>query len=98
MVDNKKEQPLLSFQDKDGNPREIFEKDLTDLSRPLVQQISQDLNSEKALQDEYEKALKTVHHMESVRRNIQTSLRELEDVLPPYKKPIVIEGADKGGK
>jgi hypothetical protein len=45
MVDKKKEQPLLSFQDKDGNPREIFEKDLTDLNRPLIQQISQDLGS-----------------------------------------------------
>lgn len=98
MVDNKKEQPILGFKDKDGNQRDIYEKDLTDINRPIVQQISQDLNSEKALQDEYEKALKTVHHTESVRRNIQNSLRELEDVLPPYKKPIVIEGADKGGK
>jgi len=98
MVDNTKEQPILGFQDKDGNQRDIYEKDLTDINRPIVQQISQDLNSEKALQSEYEKALKTVHHMESVRRNIQSSLRELEDVLPPYKKPIVIEGADKGGK
>jgi hypothetical protein len=25
-------------------------------------------------------------------------LEKLEDVLPPYKKPIVIEGADKVGK
>ena len=41
---------------------------------------------------------KTVHHMESVRRNIANTIEKLEDVLPPYKKPIVIEGADKGGK
>ena len=98
MVDNKKEQPLLSFQDKDGNPREIFEKDLTDLNRPLIQQISQDLGAEQELKADYEEAIKTVHHMESVRRCMQNSLTELEDVLPPYKKPIVIEGADKVGK
>ena len=98
MVDNKKEQPLLGFTDKDGNQRDIFEKDLTDINRPIVQQLSQDLGAQEQLDADYQKALKTVHHMESVRRNIQNSLRELEDVLPPYKKPIVIEGADKGGK
>lgn len=98
MVDNKKEQPLLSFQDKDGNLREIFEKDLTDLNRPIVQQISQDLEAKQKLEPAYVEATKTVHHMESVTRNIQNSVRELEDVLPPYKKPIVIEGADKVGK
>ena len=98
MVDNKKEQPLLSFQDKDGNPREIFEKDLTDLNRPIVQQISQDLGAKEKLEPSYVEATKTVHHMESVNRNIENSVRELEDVLPPYKKPIVIEGADKVGK
>ncbi len=98
MVDKKKEQPLLSFQDKDGNPREIFEKDLTDLNRPLIQQISQDLGAQQQLEEAFQLATKTVHHMESVTRNIQNSVRELEDVLPPYKKPIVIEGADKVGK
>jgi len=36
--------------------------------------------------------------MESVRRNIANTIEKLEDVLPPYKKPIVIEGADKVGK
>ena len=98
MVDNKKEQPILGFQDKDGNQRDIYEKDLTDINRPIVQQISQDLNAQQQLEEAYQLAIKTVHHMESVRRNIQNALRELEDVLPPYKKPIVIEGADKGGK
>lgn len=98
MVDKKKEQPLLSFQDKDGNPREIFEKDLTDLNRPLIQQISQDLEAQQKLEPAYVEATKTVHHMESVRRNIANTIEKLEDVLPPYKKPIVIEGADKVGK
>lgn len=98
MVDNKKEQPILGFQDKDGNQRDIYEKDLTDINRPIVQQISQDLNAQQQLEEAYQLAIKTVHHMESVRRNIQNALRELEDILPPYKKPIVIEGADKGGK
>lgn len=98
MVDNKKEQPILGFQDKDGNQRDIYEKDLTDINRPIVQQISEDLNAQQQLEEAFQLATKTVHHMESVRRNIQNSLRELEDVLPPYKKPIVIEGADKGGK
>ena len=98
MVDNKKEKPLLTFQDKDGNPREIFEKDLTDLNRPIVQQISQDLGAKEKLEPSYVEATKTVHHMESVRRNIANTIEKLEDVLPPYKKPIVIEGADKGGK
>ena len=98
MVDNKKEQPLLSFQDKDGNPREILEKDLTDLNRPIVQQISQDLKAQEQLEPAYVEATKTVHHMETLRRCIENSVKELEDVLPPYKKPIVIEGADKVGK
>jgi len=98
MVDNKKEQPILGFQDKDGNQRDIFEKDLTDINRPIVQQISQDLKAQQQLEEAYQLAIKTVHHMDSVTRNIQNSLRELEDVLPPYKKPIVIEGADKVGK
>ena len=36
-MDNKKEEkPLISFQDKDGNPRELFERDLNDVTRPLV--------------------------------------------------------------
>ena len=98
MVDKKKEQPLLSFQDKDGNPREIFEKDLTDLNRPLIQQISQDLGAQQQLEEAFQLATKTVHHMETLRRCIENSVKELEDVLPPYKKPIVIEGADKVGK
>lgn len=98
MVDNKKEQPILGFQDKDGNQRDIYEKDLTDINRPIVQQISEDLNAQQQLEEAFQLATKTVHHMESVRRNIANTIEKLEDVLPPYKKPIVIEGADKGGK
>ena len=96
--EKKKEQPLLSFQDKDGNPREIYERDLTDATAPLVEEISRDLGAEKQLMEAYQLATKTVHHMESVRRNIANTIEKLEDVLPPYKKPIVIEGADKVGK
>ena len=96
--EKKKEQPLLSFQDKDGNTREIYERDLTDATAPLVEEISRDLGAEKQLMEAYQLATKTVHHMESVRRNIANTIEKLEDVLPPYKKPIVIEGADKGGK
>ena len=57
--DNKEEKPLLSFQDKDGNPREIFERDLNDTTRPLVQEISQDLNAEQQLGEAYQLATKT---------------------------------------
>ena len=92
MVDNKKEQPLLSFQDKDGNPREIFEKDLTDLNRPLIQQISQDLGAQQQLEEAFQLATKTVHHMEAVRKNVANTLEKLEKELPPYKKPVKIEG------
>ena len=34
--ENKEEKALLSFQDKDGNPREIFERDLNDKTRPCL--------------------------------------------------------------
>ena len=95
MVNEKKEQPLLSFQDKDGNPREIFEKDLTDRTRPLVEEISKDLGAERELGEAYQLAMKTVHHMESVRKNVANALEKLEAELPPYKKPVKIEGVTK---
>ena len=95
MVNEKKEQPLLSFQDKDGNPREIFEKDLTDRTKPLVEEISKDLQAEQQLMEAYQLATKTVHHMESVRKNIANALEKLEAELPPYKKPVKIEGVTK---
>jgi len=93
--ENKKEQPLLSFQDKDGNPREIFERDLTDVTAPLVEEISRDLGAEKQLMEAYQLATKTVHHMESVRKNVANTLEKLEKELPPYKKPVTIEGVTK---
>ena len=39
------EKALLSFNDKDGNPREIYNKDLTDRVRPLVEEIQQRFKS-----------------------------------------------------
>ena len=93
--ENKEEKPLLSFQDKDGNPREIFEKDLNDKTRPLVEEISQDLTAEQQLMEAYQLAMKTVHHMESVKKNVRNALAKLEDELPPYKKPTKIEGVTK---
>jgi len=95
-MDNKKEEkPLLSFQDKDGNPRELFERDLNDVTRPLVAEISQDLSAEQQLMPTYQDATKTVHHMESIRRNIANGVQKLEAELPPYKKPVKIEGVTK---
>ncbi len=93
--DNKEEKPLLSFQDKDGNPREILERDLNDATRPLVEEISQDLNAEQQLMEAYQLAMKTVHHMESVRKNVRNAIAKLEDELPPYKKPVSLEGLSK---
>lgn len=93
--EKKKEQPLLSFQDKDGNTREIFEKDLTDATAPLVEEISRDLQAEQQLNEAYQLATKTVHHMEAVRKNVANTLEKLEKELPPYKKPIKIEGVTK---
>ena len=95
MVNEKKEQPLLSFTDKDGNPREVFERDLTDRTRPLVEEISKDLQAEQQLNEAYQLATKTVHHMESVRKNVANALEKLEAELPPYKKPVKIEGVTK---
>ena len=95
MVDKNEEKPLLSFQDKDGNQRDIYEKDLTDITRPLVQEISQDLNAEQQLMEAFQLATKTMHHMESVRKNVRNSLAKLEGALPPYKKPVKIERANK---
>jgi len=93
--ENKEEKPLLSFQDKDGNTREIFEKDLNDKTRPLVEEISQDLGAEKQLIEAYLLAMKTKHHMESIRKNISNTIEKLEAELPPYKKPTKIETATK---
>ena len=93
--EKKKEQPLLSFQDKDGNPREIFERDLTAATTPLVEEVSRDLSAEKQLMQAYELATNTVHHMEAVRKNIINTLEKLEKELPPYKKPIKIDGVTK---
>ena len=95
MVNEKKEKPLLSFQDKDGNPREIFEKDLTDRTAPLVEEISRDLGAERELGEANQLAMKTVHHMEAVRKNVANALEKLEAELPPYKKPVKIEGVTK---
>jgi hypothetical protein len=93
--DNKEEKPLLSFQDKDGNLRELLERDLNDVTRPLVEEISQDLNAEQQLMEAYQLAMKTVHHMESVRKNVRNAIAKLEDELPPYKKPVSLEGLSK---
>ena len=43
----------------------------------------------------YQDATKTVHHMESIRRNIANGVQKLEAELPPYKKPVKIEGVTK---
>ncbi len=93
--ENKEVKPLLSFQDKDGNQRDVFEKDLNDITRPLVEEISQDLNAEQQLNEAYQLATKTVHHMESVRKNVRNAVAKLEAELPPYKKPVKIEGVTK---
>lgn len=95
-MDNKKEEkPLISFQDKDGNPRELFERDLNDVTRPLVAEISQDLGAERELMPAYQDATKTVHHMESIRRNVANGVQKLEAELPPYKKPVKLETVTK---
>tara|TARA_R110002020_G_scaffold283168_2_gene498915 strand:+ start:201 stop:500 length:300 start_codon:yes stop_codon:yes gene_type:complete len=93
--ENKEEKYRLSFQDKDGNLRELLERDLNDVTRPLVEEISQDLNAEKQLMEAYQLAMKTVHHMESVRKNVRNAIAKLEDELPPYKKPVSLEGLSK---
>jgi len=93
--ENKEVKPLLSFQDKDGNQRDVFEKDLNDITRPLVEEISQDLNAEQQLNEAYQLATKTVHHMEAVRKNVRNAVAKLEAELPPYKKPVKIEGVTK---
>lgn len=93
--ENKEEKYRLSFQDKDGNLRELLERDLNDVTRPLVEEISQDLNAEQQLMEAYQLAMKTVHHMESVRKNVRNAIEKLEDELPPYKKPTKIETATK---
>jgi len=93
--ENKEEKYRLSFQDKDGNLRELLERDLNDVTRPLVEEISQDLNAEQQLMEAYQLAMKTVHHMESVRKNVRNAIAKLEDELPPYKKPVSLEGLSK---
>ena len=84
----------MSFTDKDGNNREIFEKDLTDSVRPLVEETQQDLKAEQELTPTFNEATKVMHHMQSVRKNISYALEKLEAALPPYKKPVKIHGVD----
>ena len=48
MVNEKKENNrLLTITGEDGNQREIFENDLNDITRPLVDEIRQDLGQSK---------------------------------------------------
>ena len=89
------EKSLLSFTDKDGNNREIFEKDLNDRVQPLVEEIQQDLKAEQELTPTFNEATKVMHHMQSVRKNISNTLEKLEAALPPYKKPVKIQGVDE---
>jgi aryl carrier-like protein len=89
------EKALLSFNDKDGNPREIYNKDLTDRVRPLVEEIQQDLQAEQELLKTFNDAVRIVHHMESIRKNIRNALDKLEAELPAYKKPVKIHGVDE---
>ena len=89
------EKALLSFNDNDGNPREIFEKDLTDRVRPLVTEIQQDLKAEQELEPQHDEAIRIVHHMASIQKNIRNALEKLEAKLPPYKKPVKIHGVDE---
>ena len=88
------EKALLSFEDKDGNNRQIFNKDLTDKVQPLVAEIQQDLKAEQELTPTFNEATKVMHHMQSVRKNINNALEKLEAALPPYKKPVKIHGVD----
>tara|TARA_R100001443_G_scaffold113940_1_gene129277 strand:- start:1995 stop:2288 length:294 start_codon:yes stop_codon:yes gene_type:complete len=88
------EKALLSFTDNDGNKREVFEKDLNDRVRPLVEEIQQDLKAEQELMPQHGEAVRVVHHMESIRKNIQNALDKLIVELPPYKKPVKIHGVD----
>lgn len=88
------ELPLLSFLDSAENNREVFERDLNDKIRPLVDEVRSDLKAEQELMPEYEKAIKTTHHMSSIRRNIAFNLDKLEKELPPYKKPVKLHGID----
>jgi len=61
----------------------------------LVEEISKDLGAERELGEAYQLATKTVHHMEAVRKNVANTLEKLEKELPPYKKPVKIEGVTK---
>jgi hypothetical protein len=89
------EKALLSFEDKDGNNRQIFNKDLTEKVQPLVEEIQQDLKAEEELAPTFNEATKVMHHMQSVRKNIRNALEKLEAALPPYKKPVKIHGVDE---
>ena len=89
------EKSLLSFTDKDGNNREIFEKDLNDRVQPLVEEIQQDLKAEQELTPTFNEATKVLHHMQSVRKNISNTLEKIEAELTPNKKPVKIHGADE---
>jgi 16S rRNA C1402 N4-methylase RsmH len=89
------EKALLSFTDKDGNKREIFEKDLTDRVQPLVEEIQQYLKAEQELTKSHDEATKDMHHMQAVRTVINYAVEKLEATLPPYKKPVKIQGVDE---
>ena len=96
MVNEKKENKrLLTITGEDGNQREIFENDLNDITRPLVDEIRQDLRAEQDLMQAYQLAMQTQHHMESVKKNISNAITKLQAELPPVKKPAKTESVIK---
>mgnify|MGYP003113659483 FL=1 len=62
--------------------REIFEHDLSTVSRPVVEELVGVLNEKQALLNEAQEAAKKVNHFNSLIRNENLLIEKLRPMLP----------------
>lgn len=73
--------------------REIFEHDLSTVSRPVVEELVGVLNEKQALLNEAQEAAKKVNHFNSLIRNENLLIEKLRPMLPELpeeKEPKII--------
>lgn len=90
--------PILTFTDKDGDSREVFEHDLNENITPIVQEISAVLVAQRDLEPAYEQAQKVINHWNSLNLNINLLTEKLEPLLPSKKATKIIKSMTKEAK
>jgi hypothetical protein len=92
---NEEVKPILTFTDKDGDQREVFEHDLNDQSTPIVQEISSVLMAQNDLRPAHGEALKVISHWNSLNLNTNLLTEKLEPFLPSKKAKQIIKSMTK---